>query len=185
MCGTVTSLTSCLVFFLVLLLQQSQGALITRTYDFSAIFHPNDPVPLVEGSVTVSFDNEGGDKYNVTSGVTLQSINLSLSEVTGYNYRQTLDEMRIGGATGTGVLGLAANDFYLFFSPASGTPSFHQLNYKQDGIGPKRSTTGTISIAIPEPSTCTLALTGLFLPFRRRRSLDRVTSTFEPSRGPP
>ena len=134
---------------------------ITRTFQFTATsFNPaTAPVTTVTGSATVTFDPMGGDVFNQKGGITLHSLNVSLGEVVGFNYRPaSSDAMTIGGAAPTGVIALGAQDFALGFRAASsGSPTFSFLNYRQTAGGTiYRSTTGSVTVSIAEPATALL-----------------------------
>lgn len=160
------------------LAQPADAAVITRTFQFSAtnfglIVGSGSPVPSVIGSYTVTWDNAIA-LTNQTTGITQNSLNISLGSAPAWSYFLS-GTMQIGGiANGTGGVSFASSDFTLQIVTAAGTPTFGNFLYSQSPVGATFvSTTGTVSLvtAAPEPMTAALfgsALVGLGLARRRR-----------------
>jgi hypothetical protein len=158
------------------------AAVITRTYTFDATNLQSSgggapaPVSHVVGSITVTFDPTVAI-YDVTSGITLNSLNLPLASAIGFSFTP-FGSLTFGGI-GSGVAGASSgtDDFEVaFFSPLSDTPVFGGLFYTRSGADQSWGTrTGTVSaVTVPEPSAWALMLAGFFgagLAVRRRARL--------------
>jgi hypothetical protein len=155
------------------------AAVITRTYTFDATnLQPSGggapaPVSHVVGSITVTFDPSVAI-YDVTSGITLNSLNLPLASAIGFSFTP-FGSLTFGGI-GSGVAGAlhGTDDFEVaFFTPLSDTPVFGGLFYTQSGVDQSWGTrTGSVgAVTVPEPSTWAMLLMGFFsaaLALRRR-----------------
>ena len=123
----------------MLLPERALASSITRTYDFivSNIHDQtgnNVPAPVTQaiGSFTVSFDPTLGTIVNQTTGITVNSLNVTVGSPVAFSYNAAnTDELQIGGLDqGTGGLTEGVNDFLLDIFDASGaTPFFGNFDY--------------------------------------------------------
>jgi hypothetical protein len=115
------------------------AAVITRTYDFTVNnvhdqTRNNVPAPInpVFGSFTVTFDPALGTIVNQTSGITVNSLNVTIASPIAFSYNAAnTDEVQIGGLDqGTGGLTDGVSDFLLDIFDASGPqPFFGNMDY--------------------------------------------------------
>lgn len=174
---------------LALACSQAQAALITTTYDFSATdwfnVPPSPPVSTLEGSVTLTFNTSDTSLTERTSGITLNSLNVSLGSALGFIYDPNgflsglgLESMLIGGiADRVTSVSAGSDDFGLLIrNPSSSNPSL-DVALLSTASPPEfwRSHTGTVSSlpasSIPGPPTLPLLGLGLagLLALRRLR----------------
>jgi len=149
---------------------------------------PTDPVT---GSFTITFDPTM-TYADSTSGITLNSLNISLGSALAFNYSpssQTVDgttyaagELVVGGigdGAGDVTFSPATNDFWLFVNTFTTSPSFDQVGYAQVAAGNNlfftTNQTGSVSVEpapVPIPAAGWLllsALAGLGLVSQRKR----------------
>ena len=148
----------------------AQAAPITLNYDFTASgFRASAPVDPVVGSFSVTFDN-ATDLFNVTSGISLTGLNISLGSAPAFHYFQGADALLIGGLqTGAGsILSIPpSDDFILSLENVSTAPTFFSLNYSQIATGGtvfltlEGTLTPTEVAPVPEPASLTLLGLGL------------------------
>ena len=191
--------TSGLVALLALLVipAVSHAAPITRTYDFTATNiqddtgnHVTPPVNPVFGSVTITFDPALGAIANRTTGLTVNSLNVTVASLIAFSYNPAnTDEIQIGGLDqGTGGLTDGVADFLVDIFDATGpSPFFGNLDYtiqattvatgQFSSFGPASRADGTVTVeqssAVPEPPAVALFITGCLLSlaiYRRRTS---------------
>ena len=144
------------------------ATMITQTYGFSATnISPllgSDPVPTdpVQGQVTVTFD-PAVNVSNVTAGITLDSLNISLGSAIAFSYTSSVDLLEIGGASlGINSLSVGEDDFYLAISGAVASPAFDSLSYASTSSATTiwSADSGSVSV-VPEPGTASLLGVGL------------------------
>lgn len=167
----------------------AHAATITRTFDFKASnfwtsFGPMSPPadPLI-GSVTVTFDTDQ-TVTNVTSGITLHSVNVALGSPIAFSFDQMTRRMSIGGLAGEsrGVTA-GTDDFALIIRnadllTASYIAVLHTVQSDPPAFSIFRSTTGEVTAsAVPEPTSWALAVVGfaaLGTVLRRRAAQPRL-----------
>jgi hypothetical protein len=173
------------------------AAPITRTYDVT-VNNVHDmtgnnvaaPVNPVIGSFTVTFDPALGTIVNQTSGITVNSLNVTVGSAIAFSYNAAnTNEVQIGGLDqGTGGLTDGLSDFLVDIFDASGPqPLFGNMEYtifattaatgQFSSFGPSSGADGTVTLvpgfAVPEPPMFALFLTGGLLSVavqRRRKS---------------
>jgi hypothetical protein len=137
---------------------------------------PTDPVT---GSFLITF-NPASTYADSTSGITLESLNISLGSALSFNYSptaQTVDgasdaagELVVGGiATGAGSVQYspATNDFWLTIDNFATAPTFDSVGYSQVSAGnyifyTPSSSDGSVSVQpVPLPASAWLLLAGL------------------------
>ena len=153
----------------------AQASIITLNFNFSVTDFADvpffvDPAPVdpVTGSFSVTFDN-ATDLIDVTTGVSMTSLNIDLGSPLVFSYFSLLDEFVIGGLSG-GASGVApgTDDFALPISSVSTNPFirftfFYTQEEDLDSVWESRNVTLTSNggAAVPEPSTLTLLGFGL------------------------
>jgi hypothetical protein len=139
-------------------------------------------------SFTVTFDPALGIIANQTSGLTVNSLNVTVGSPIAFSYNAAnTAEVQIGGLEqGTGGLTDGLSDFLLDIFDASGpTPLFGNMEYtisattaatgQFSSFGPSSTADGTVTLApglaVPEPPMFALFLAGGLLSgaVRRRR----------------
>lgn len=182
---------------------KSFAAPITRTYDFTVnnihdetgnnVLPPANPVV---GSITVTFDPTLGLIANQTTGITVHSLNVTVSSPTAFSYSAAnTDEIQIGGLDqGTGGLTEGTNDFLVDIFDASGpTPFFGNLDYtifattvatgQFSSFGPVSRADGTVTLEpapVPEPTSLSILSAGIIE--SRRVSIFCALASFPKSR---
>ena len=119
---------------------QIAAAPFTATYGFSATdwitVPPNPPVATLEGSVTVTFDTSDTSLTERTTGITLNSLNVSLGSAIGFLYDPTgflsgtnLEGLFIGGIqSGVGSVAPGTDDFgILIINPRANNPTLEAV----------------------------------------------------------
>jgi hypothetical protein len=164
------------ILHLFLSFQQANASLTTETIDFTASNftdthgHSNvAPVSPVIGSITVTYDplltygfNDLG-AIGVTSGITLNSLNIALNSQIAFAYNPTGGVMAIGGSNSFLTVYSNTNNFYLTISnDAYGHfDNFGGLVYAQVGFNDDfLSTTGTFTVTNTAPIPDTMLLLG-------------------------
>lgn len=143
------------------------------------------PVDPVTGQFTITLD-PSATVTNVTSGITLDSLNIVLGSALAFNYDHAIDRLEVGGSNaGAGIVQFSpsTNDFWFFVNGfLSGTPLFDQIGYSQTSFSSGNlfftlNHTGSVTVSDPAPSPVPLPaafplLLGAFasLPLLRRRS---------------
>jgi len=127
---TLGALLATVSFVLVTSIVPAEATIISGTYDITAgNFFSNPlglaPVDPVIASFTLTFDNSAsiGD---TASGLTVNSLNISVDGPVEFNYDKIKDLLTIGGPANGGVTGLAggsANDFAATISNVSTSPT--------------------------------------------------------------
>ncbi|HEY2616572.1 MAG TPA: PEP-CTERM sorting domain-containing protein [Acetobacteraceae bacterium] len=160
------------------------AAPITRTYDVTVnnvhdLTGNNVAAPFnpVVGSFTVTFDPALLTIVNQTSGITVNSLNLTVASPIAFSYSAAnTDEVQIGGLDqGTGGLTDGLSDFLVDIFDASGQqPFFGNMTYtisattvatgQFSDFGPSSRADGTVTVvpglAVPEPPMSVLFLAG-------------------------
>jgi hypothetical protein len=160
------------------------AAPITRTYNVTVInvhdqTRNNVPTPVnpVVGSFTVTFDPALGTITNQTSGIAVNSLNVTVASPIAFSYSAAnTDELQIGGLDqGTGGLTDGVSDFLLDIFDASGPqPFFGNMDYTIVGttvatgqfsdFAADSRADGTVTVLpaldVPEPSTLPLFVAG-------------------------
>jgi len=144
----------------------ASAATITKVVDFSANSFVDGsltpgvaPVDPVMGQFTITLD-PALTASDETSGIALDSLNITLGSSLAYNYDPLTDRLEVGGlATGadTVTFSPAQNDFWLFINDfLSGTPIFEQVGYAQVSFGNEifftLDGTGSVTVSDPAPS---------------------------------
>jgi hypothetical protein len=162
------------------------AALSTTTYHFESWgFTGNKgydtPVDHVIGSLTITLDPDidYGQQYveDVTDGITLHSLNISLDSPIGFNYSSQYQRLNMGGME-NGVDAITysnsnpvTNDLWFNFRGMKSNPYFVEMCYAQAGIPDTfYSNTGILTV-IPEPATLSLLTLGALLAGRKRRTV--------------
>ena len=135
------------------------------------------PFNPVIGSFTVTFDPALGTIVNQTSGITVNSLNVTVGSPIAFSYsRANTDEVQIGGVDqGTGGLTDGLSDFLVdIFDAAGAQPLFGNMEYtifattvatgqfSSFGISSRADGTVTVvpALAVPEPPMFALFLAG-------------------------
>jgi hypothetical protein len=135
------------------------------------------PVDPVTGSFTITFDPT--QTYtDQTAGISLNSLNISLGSTLSFSYSPTgtnPDELIVGGlfdGASTVQYSPPTDDFWLFITTFTASPTFDQVGYAQVSAGPNifftdagAGGTGTVSVTpvtsgAPEPATWAMMLIG-------------------------
>lgn len=146
-----------------------------------------DPAPVdpVVGEFRVSFDTNVA-VVNNTAGITLTSLNIALGSPLSFSYNPAAEgsftpgTLRVGGLSNSAdvvTFSPSTNDFWLYITDFTNTPTFSQLGYSQTSVSGNNlfftlNQTGTVNVsAIPEPSAMHLcgALLAAAVGFRRRK----------------
>lgn len=119
----------------------AHASVITLNYDFSASgFDPaSAPVDPVTGSFSVTFDNSILFFSDVTEGVSVTGLNISLGSAPAIAYFQDLDQLLIGGLeSGSHNVSVdpATDDFVLQINNVSTSPTLFYFVYAQKAAGP-------------------------------------------------
>lgn len=118
------------------------------------------PVDPVTGQFTITLD-PSATVTDVTSGITLNSLNIVLDSALAFNYDQPLDRLEVGGIqTGANTVQFdpSTNDFWFFVNGfLSGTPLFDQIGYSQTSVSRNNlfftlNQTGSVTVSDPAPS---------------------------------
>jgi PEP-CTERM motif len=150
----------------------------------------SDPAPVdpVTGSFTITFDT-AVDHTDQTTGITLDSLNITLGSPLSFSYSTTgtfAGILIVGGLeNGASVVQFnpSTDDFWLFINDFATAPSFKQLGYSQTSVSinnlfftPDPGGTGSVTVTpitggVPEPSTWAMMLAGFaglgFLGYRQ------------------
>lgn len=172
--GSKAIAAACVAAGLGLAASAASATPITRVFDFTASGFTSDfgppmaaPTDPVVGSFEITFDPAAGDVFDVTTGISLRSLNIPLGSPLAYTYFSGPDVLRVGGLS-FGVSGVlfASNDFRLQIADLTGTPTFQGLTYAELSVGTTGfdSSTGQVTFgATPEPAAWALLLTGFGL----------------------
>jgi hypothetical protein len=187
-----------------LIASQANAAMIDEAVSITA-----SNLSLVAGSgtpidpVNISFDislNTADSYSDNTLDISNFSSNLTLGSPLSFSYDDgqggfPTDELRVGGTAGTGAgcgspdgsdcvqYDPSTNDFYLYITSFSTSPTFSQLGYSQTSISGDNyvvatgSSTVSLTVtpltpSVPEPASWTIFLTslvGLGFSYRQRR----------------
>ena len=164
---TVLRRVTVALFVLVVTAASAQASIITLNYDFSATgFDPaSAPVDPVTGSFSVTFDNSILFFFDVTEGVSVTGLNISLGSAPAIAYFQDMDQLLIGGLeSGSDNVSVdpATDDFLLQINNVSTSPTLFSFVYAQKAAGPGGFFTfeGTLTprevSPVPEPASLTL-----------------------------
>jgi hypothetical protein len=136
---------------------------ITRTFTFSVsgfvdgngVLTP--PVDPVQGKVTVTWD-PAVDVVGVTSGITLDSLNLALGSPISYDYETFSGVLTIGGTQDNEGVGDGTDDFNMIIKHApSIAPTLYSFLYSQSPdvtyFVNTVDSVKTVSVPLPEPAT--------------------------------
>jgi hypothetical protein len=146
------------------------------------------PESTVTGEFQILFDPT--QTYtDVTTGITLENLNISLGSALGFNYSPTgpnAGNLYVGGTSDTaGTIFIppstVQDNFYLQIDNIATTPSFDQLGYTQVAAGQNfyynisGDDEGTVSVTNVAPEPVSVALLGCGLlalgAIRRRRGI--------------
>jgi hypothetical protein len=161
---------------------------------FTSAFGQPVPTDPVTGSFTITFDPTQ-TYVDQTSGITLNSLNISLGSALAFDYSPTgnthgdADELVVGGlqagADSVFLSPTVFDDFYLHILTYSSTPTFQQVGYTTSSAtadsnyfftdlpdsGAGSVTVTPITSGVPEPSTWAMMLAGFaglgFLGYRQ------------------
>jgi hypothetical protein len=154
----ITSLLSCFAVLLFMAPIAANAVPTTRTYDFSVDFGGAIAPDPATGTLTVTFDPDGGDVFGATTA-TLDSANFAVDGTLVFNFFTATDSIQVGGAlNGLGGVFDNTNDFLLSLDfIASATPILPAgLTFlAQTGFNQATNVSGSVSIAaaVPEPVT--------------------------------
>jgi hypothetical protein len=165
-------------FILFVVPLSAAAAAVTSRYDFEAWNFTGSnggtaPVEHVYGSLSITLDPyiDYGQQYvqDITVGITLHSLNLTLDSQIGFNYSSTFERLNMGGIQ-DGVDGITynisnpiTNDLWFNFRGMKTNPYFVEMNYVQSGIAESfYSNTGLLTITnVPIPAAAWLFGSGL------------------------
>ena len=129
---------------------------ITITYDFSMDFGGAIVPDPATGSLTVTFDPDGGDVFGATTA-TLDSANFAVDGALVFNFFTATDSIQVGGVlNGLGGVFNNTNDFLLSLDfIASATPILPAgLSFlAQTGFNQATNVSGSVSVASADPDT--------------------------------
>ena len=153
---TRTKSTYLAVFAVLLSPMVGNADPITITYDFSVDFGGTIAPDPATGTLTVTFDPDGGDVFGATTA-TLDSANFAVDGALVFNFFTATDSIQVGGAlNGLGGVFNNTNDFLLSLdSIASATPTLPVgLTFlAQTGFNQAVNVGGSVSVASAVPDT--------------------------------
>jgi hypothetical protein len=144
------------------------AAVVTSLYDFEAWDFVGSnggtaPVEHVFGSLTLTLDPniDYGQQYgpDITTGINLLSLNLTLDSQLGFNYSSTFQRLNMGGlqdgvdAITYNIFSPVTNDLLFNFRGMKTNPYFVEMSYVQSGIAESfYSNTGILTVSnLPSP----------------------------------
>jgi len=171
---TILRRATVILFVFAMTVASVQASVITLNYDFEASGFEAAGAPVdvgpVTGSFSVTFDNASDDLTDVTAGISLTGLNISLGSAPAFTYFRLDDTLVIGGLqSAAGVLSTdpPSDDFVLLIWDVSTNPLGRFFAYGQIASGTTFFATEGVGLTpaqvppIPEPTSVSLLGFGL------------------------